>query len=1281
MLKGAITKITLPIFVVLVTVMFFSIHDAAAATLDVNIGNSACSDTPLSGHPYCHIQSAINAANVGDTILIYPGSYTESSVCPYPMCGGAPTVGLFVNKNKITLEGVNANGTPIVNANNVQAQIVSAGKSDFSFLNAIVADNVKIQGLKFVPGSNTGYYKTIEVMGDNLTFASNVIDNSGSTGTSTMYFDVNTNVLDPRINAQGATGRVDNFALTNNHFTGGELTVAGGVGVQHKYTVSGTNGGFTTYTLTWDPNYALVSGAVRTISGNEFQPGSGQTQSNGLDLVGYMPAWWDSTAYTIPTGPDNVTSNVFHSGLDNPIYIQGGQNAANPLVPVINLATAFINNIFNNSVLVTTDIERTSVRAETGMVGSRSFPIYTIQSSIQSGISLANSGDFVWVGAGTYAENPSITKSVTLMGPNANVDPNTGTRVAEAIINGSNGFTISPLADNIAINGFTVYANNATSTTSPEAIHSTITTGVDVSGLNISYDIISGGVMAITIENSGNGINIMHNRLSGDSYDILFGVNTYTNVKIDNNTVNAVSGPDPQYAIFMNVGGTINGFELSNNSIHDIVNIGFNVINGIVSGNAFDAPSSSGLDMQIALHDSTLSNNVFQGKSSVACLELWGSQYGIVPSNTVTVSGNTFNDCGLAGSPSTYAIRLSPDIDHITVTGNTISDAYDGISTIGKRTDGTLWDLTGEDIHINSNSITDSRRHGVNNTSTGTLNATENWWGATDSATIASKISGSVSFDPWYMNSGKTVLSSQVSGITINATTKDVSLTPANTGQADMPSGTTVITLGDNTALNLANSVNTASGGNVVVGGTSVPLNRYNGGTLSGVNLVAPQNVGGHSVIVSQAVQINSGQSGIPVTIKNVAIPSISVSIPSGTGVLAPSGWDGKINPPMIGSSAGSAPSGFSVGGTVIEVGSPTTVLLFDSPVTVLLAGVTGDVGYKPAGSNTWIQITSTCGGTYTSPSNPIFPDECHISNGGDTKILTYHFTTFGSLTPNPTAGKGGSTPGFPPSFTTGFAQNEYPLTINNSTYKLTNYTNTGPLSTIPVGSPFTIKVMLYGDNGPQSVKHISIALNMRGNYASITDADAILAWDADQPLQISDPNHFFGPVTANSTVMSNKLDVTFHGTFVKAMPPSDIGIRTWGYDTYSQDVYLINVLQSTASADATESTVGTIQSSPVVTPDTDNTGQNMPIPSVTSPSTVSNTGTANDLVSTVKEWAGYSQTSISDSKMLQSIGYHGTHVPTWVMKNVAKYLIDDTITQDEFVNVIKYLEENHAIR
>ncbi|HQT82718.1 MAG TPA: peptidoglycan-binding domain-containing protein, partial [Candidatus Paceibacterota bacterium] len=123
-----------------------------------------------------------------------------------------------------------------------------------------------------------------------------------------------------------------------------------------------------------------------------------------------------------------------------------------------------------------------------------------------------------------------------------------------------------------------------------------------------------------------------------------------------------------------------------------------------------------------------------------------------------------------------------------------------------------------------------------------------------------------------------------------------------------------------------------------------------------------------------------------------------TASIPDGTTISGPSGWDGTIAPPTSGSFSGTAPSGYVAGGTVISVGSGDSTLVFSNPVTILLTGVTtGAVGYKPAGSDTWTVING-CGGSYDNPTPPASPGACVAMKGSDAKILTYHFTTFGSL-------------------------------------------------------------------------------------------------------------------------------------------------------------------------------------------------------------------------------------------------------------------------------------------
>jgi hypothetical protein len=78
--------------------------------------------------------------------------------------------------------------------------------------------------------------------------------------------------------------------------------------------------------------------------------------------------------------------------------------------------------------------------------------------SIQAAVDAASPGDTIIVAAGTYNENATVNKSLTLKGANAGVSAgaNPGTRGAESIING--GIKIS--ASNVIIDGFQIQGGN-----------------------------------------------------------------------------------------------------------------------------------------------------------------------------------------------------------------------------------------------------------------------------------------------------------------------------------------------------------------------------------------------------------------------------------------------------------------------------------------------------------------------------------------------------------------------------------------------------------------------------------------------------------------------------------------------------------------------------------------------------------------------------------------------------------------------------------------------------
>jgi len=353
--------------------------------------------------------------------------------------------------------------------------------------------------------------------------------------------------------------------------------------------------------------------------------------------------------------------------------------------------------------------------------------------TIQYAIAAANDGDTVEVGAGTYVEQLTVAKAVTLRGPNAGVDPNTGSRGPEAIIEGGTGTAITPQAAGIVVDGFTVSTADS---------GFPIYTGVgDIDDLTISNDIVGSGVRAITVETGADRVSIEHDLIEGDVYGVIFAAGDYSDLKID---ANVFAGSADSTALFNDGESTFDGFELEGNTILSTSSIGGTVSDGMISGNSFDVDLPGAMNLQIDLHESTLSGNSFDGNGTTACLQLFGDQYGLDPSNEVTVSGNSFERC------APYGIQLSPGVDHIAIAGNTISRSFDGIAT----RDVTPWDLSGKDISVSANRITNSTHMGVDNTVEGTLDARDNWWGCnagptSNGSNACDAISAGVDASPW----------------------------------------------------------------------------------------------------------------------------------------------------------------------------------------------------------------------------------------------------------------------------------------------------------------------------------------------------------------------------------------------------------------------------------------------------------------------------------------------------------------------------------------------------
>jgi len=242
----------------------------------------------------------------------------------------------------------------------------------------------------------------------------------------------------------------------------------------------------------------------------------------------------------------------------------------------------------------------------------------------------------------------------------------------------------------------------------------------------------------------------------------------------------------------------------------------------------------------------------------------------------------------------------------------------------------------------------------------------------------------------------------------ISAGGEDIETSTDRPGESSVSAGVTQINFDDDTHLDISAGMSQAANGIIQIGGADQQLDSFTRGDLDGQNLSQPITIGGVATQVTQAVSLRSGTAGTPLTLTNNNRKNMTVELPDGVAVLAGSSWDGTVQPPITTTASGSAPAGFRVGSQTFSVGSATSTLLFDQPATLTLTGVTGAFAYQPAGSTAWQQITNTCGGSYAAPTAPAFPGECTISNNTDTKIVTYHFTSFATLDAVVSSGGGG---------------------------------------------------------------------------------------------------------------------------------------------------------------------------------------------------------------------------------------------------------------------------------
>src|SRR5580700_6013741 len=188
-------------------------------------------------------------------------------------------------------------------------------------------------------------------------------------------------------------------------------------------------------------------------------------------------------------------------------------------------------------------------------------------STIQAAVSAASSGETIYVCAGTYDEDVTIsTSSLTLLGAEFGTDPTTRSG-PESIIDDANG-PVQIEADDDVINGFTIQGATNDPFTHPGAFGVGIWTNPGFSGTQGGYQILQNNIAGIELDNTGViAATVEHNLIqnnnapgsgSGNGTETSFGLD---NVTIDSNTFSG----DTNSSVLVDSAG--NAITISNNTL------------------------------------------------------------------------------------------------------------------------------------------------------------------------------------------------------------------------------------------------------------------------------------------------------------------------------------------------------------------------------------------------------------------------------------------------------------------------------------------------------------------------------------------------------------------------------------------------------------------------------------------------------------------------------------------------------------------------------------------
>lgn len=686
---------------------------------DANSGNS--------NSPFLTIQAAINAASAGDTIMVDAGTYNEN-----------------VNINKaLTLLGAGA-GATVVDGSSSGSGLgtfhLPSGSSNIQI--GATGQGFHILGLDGPAGIEKA---AIYLQGtqSNITIIDNEIEARGDAALMGEYNASNNNIV------------IDNNLISGQTFNGANPA---GVGFSAQFSlpnvprqavVFGGGGGTTnTMNFTFTNNVISATTGGQSITDNSGNPIAPTDQGNmlvTLDLVGTnvisgntfsgtTVSWYAAlrtrgTGYTIEDNLFNGSylvgmasgSNAVDATLNYWGDVSGPYNATNNPCGV---GKAIPNNVSFAPYYTDASLTTTANGASSVMNISQN----TSHCSIQAAVDAANATDTIVASAGEFLEQVEINKDLVLMGQGKGVTTIVGSANMPLY------FTTS--GDNYPI----VYVHDAANVI----------------------------IKDLTVDGDGKGNT--NYRYQGVGYSNAGGM--LDNIEVKSVIETPFNGNQHGIGVFADASsGTARTLTIQNSMISDCqknaislsgANLTANVNDNMITGAGAigtPLPAQNGIQFY-GTAGGEIKNNIVKGfwyipntwtatgmllYANVGSIEVDGNDLDSNDAHIYDFNGDVLitNNDMKDGNYGVIAYSGGTNVN-ATISGNAISDVVTGI---GIYEGGTSVTAT-----ANNNSLTNISDKAIESGAAATLDATCNWYGTTDDASIQALLDGPITYSPFLID-------------------------------------------------------------------------------------------------------------------------------------------------------------------------------------------------------------------------------------------------------------------------------------------------------------------------------------------------------------------------------------------------------------------------------------------------------------------------------------------------------------------------------------------------